>query len=42
MSITQKVKKLGKFIVDADFRFLVLSNLGRYDKMDDAEYLKRK
>ena len=42
MGIKRKIQKLGKFIVDADFRFLVLSNLGRYDKMDDAEYLKRK
>lgn len=31
-----------KFIFDKNYRFLVLASRGKYDSMDDEEYLKRK
>ena len=36
------IKKLCKYIVDKEYRFLILSNLGFFDSMNDEEYLKRK
>ncbi len=30
-----------KFLTNADYRFLILSNRGKYDSMPDEEYLKR-
>lgn len=42
MRIKQKIKHLLQLCADPDFRFLVLSEMGCYKKMNDAEYLKRK
>lgn len=40
MSIT--VKKLFKYAFDADYRFLINADRGRYDAMDDESFLHRK
>ena len=40
MSIT--VKKLFKYAFDADYRFLINANRGRYDAMTDESFLRRK
>ena len=36
-----KLAKLIRFIYDRDYRFLHFSQLGKYNTMDDAEYLRR-
>lgn len=36
------LEKARKFIIDADYRFLVLSSFGMYNSMSDEEFLKRK
>lgn len=36
-----KLVKLIRFIYDRDYRFLHFSQLGKYNTMDDAEYLRR-
>lgn len=40
MSVT--LKKLFKYLLDSDYRFLINAARGRYDSMDDERYLKRK
>lgn len=36
------IKKLAKYIFDADYRFLIDARDGKYDHLTDEEYLKRK
>ena len=36
------VKKLFKYTVNSDYRFLINANRGKYDSWDDEKYLKRK
>lgn len=42
MKIKKYIKALVKMMYDSDYRFLILSGLGFYDKLDDESYLKRK
>lgn len=42
MNIKRLFNRGMKLLTDADYRFLVLSNRGKYDSMPDEEYLKRK
>lgn len=37
-----KIKNGIRFICDSKYRFIYLADLGFYDHMDDAEYLKKK
>lgn len=36
-----KLKKLERFIIDKDYRFIILANCGFYNKMSDEKYLTR-
>ena len=42
MKIKKYIKALVTMMFDSDYRFLILSGLGFYDKLDDESYLKRK
>ena len=37
-----KLRKGIRYILDADYRFLIDANFGKYDEMPDEEYLKRR
>ena len=36
------ISKLKRIILDKNYRFLILSNKGFYQNMDDAKFLKKK
>lgn len=40
--MTNKIQKKLKYVLDRDMRFLLLSENGLYNKMNDEDYLKRK
>ena len=42
MNIKKRLRSGVKYLTDTDYRFLVNTSLGFYDKMPDEEYLKRK
>lgn len=42
MEITKKMCQLKKYITNSDYRFEINSNLGKYAKMSDAIFLKKK
>ena len=41
MSLTEKIKKLNKFLIDDDYRFLVLAGRGQKVNMSAEDFLKR-
>lgn len=41
MSLTEKIKKLNRFLADSDYRFLVLSGRGYKANVPDEDFLKR-
>lgn len=42
MKIKKYTKAFVKMMLDSDYRFLILSGLGFFDKLDDESYIKRK
>lgn len=42
MNMSRIIKAAGRFATSSDYRFLYLSNTGKYDSMPDEYYLKRK
>lgn len=41
MSISRTMKKAKNFFADSDYRFMILSSKGYYDKLSDEDYIKR-
>ena len=42
MGIINIIKKINRYILNSDYRFLINASLHIYDKMDDEEYIKRR
>ena len=42
MKILKVLNGMRKFLFDSNYRFLILSSLGKYDNMDDEQYLKKR
>ena len=42
MTLKKMLRAGGRFLLDSDYRFLLLDEVGVYDRWDDTKYLKRK